>query len=245
MAMFRELQTKVRADLGTEMDDDALLYEVARRAQAGPDDEGRSSYQVAVTRCADCGQANIDAGGHTHPVDGTVAEMAECDAQRIGRVDESPHAGAASEKPKRATQTIPPATRRAVMRRDRKRCTVPGCNNHRFLDVHHLDLRSEGGGHDPERLSVLCGVHHRAAHAGHLVIDGSASEGFTFRHADGRPYGAPLHPAALDAANLVQSALTNLGFKPSQARGRIEAVQRAGAPTEVGEFLRAALRVHS
>jgi hypothetical protein len=128
------------------------------------------------------------------------------------------------------------------MRRDRKRCTVPGCNNHRFLDVHHLDLRSEGGGHDPEKLSVLCGAHHRAAHAGHLVIDGTASEGFTFRHADGRPYGAPLHPAALDAANLVLSALTNLGFKQSQARGRIEAVQRAGAPTEVADFLRAALR---
>jgi Holliday junction resolvasome RuvABC DNA-binding subunit len=40
----------------------------------------------------------------------------------------------------------------------------------------------------------------------------------------------------------VQSALTNLGFKQSQARGRIEAVQRAGAPTEVADFLRAALR---
>ena len=62
----------------------------------------------------------------------------------------------------RATQTIPPAVRRQVMRRDRKRCVVPGCTNHRFVDVHHLDPRSEGGGHDPDRLAVLCGSHHRA-----------------------------------------------------------------------------------
>ncbi|MEO8183807.1 MAG: hypothetical protein ABI895_33705, partial [Deltaproteobacteria bacterium] len=53
-----------------------------------------------------------------------------------------PQAGA--YVPPRAQQTIPPALRRAVLLRDRRRCQVPGCTNTRWLDVHHLELRSEG-----------------------------------------------------------------------------------------------------
>ena len=61
--------------------------------------------------------------------------MASCDAQELGHVD-----GAALKSPRvgetrRAPQTIPPAIRRAVMRRDHGRCVVPGCKNHRFVDV--------------------------------------------------------------------------------------------------------------
>jgi len=58
MALFRDLQVAVRADLGSEageIDDDMLLCEIARRALGGPRDEGRASYQVAVTRCDACG----------------------------------------------------------------------------------------------------------------------------------------------------------------------------------------------
>jgi hypothetical protein len=54
------------------------------------------------------------------------------------------------------TQTIPPATRRRVLGRDHERSIVPGCTNHRILDVHHLDSRSAGGGHEPDRLATLC-----------------------------------------------------------------------------------------
>ncbi|MEJ7733478.1 MAG: hypothetical protein WKG00_30320 [Polyangiaceae bacterium] len=249
MALFRDLQSAVRADLGGHVDDDTLLYEIARRALGGPSDDGRASYQVAITRCDECGCSRIDAAGTSHPVEELVAEMAACDSQELApgasvrtaetatpprepSVAESrkrarepgrhvaapgspatrtapahghaPHVGAPGSPgtltspardhgptvaPRsRATQTIPPATRRGVMRRDRKRCVVPGCSNHRFLDVHHLDPRSEGGGHDPQRLAVLCGAHHRAVHAGVLCIDGTAG-GFVFRHGDGTEYG--------------------------------------------------------
>jgi len=195
-ALHRDLWATVRADLGGDPDDDAILFEIVRRALGGPGDEGRSSYQVAVIRCPDCGRADIDAAGESHPVDPAVAEMAACDAQEVGPVDAGPHVGA-----KRVTQTIPPAIRRLVLRRDRRRCVVPGCKNHVFLDVHHLDARAEGGGHDPERLATLCGAHHRAVHAGRLSIDGRASE----------------------------------------ARARVDAVVRAGAPDDVESFIRAAL----
>jgi hypothetical protein len=270
MALFRDLQAAVQRDVGSRVDDDTLLYEIARRALGGPGEAGRSSYQVALTVCEVCGGASIDAAGQSHPVDRAVAEMAACDSQQLGAVGgagatateadapsvegpsvevhsaepPSPHvrAPAATERPRRrASQTIPPAVRREVMRRDRERCVVPGCQGHLFLDVHHLDLRSEGGRHDPERMAVLCGSHHRAVHAGSLCIDGCSSVGFTFRHADGTPYGQPLRPAAIDLAQQALSALRSLGFGPSRARALVDAVLRAGAPNQIGAFVRAAL----
>jgi 5-methylcytosine-specific restriction endonuclease McrA len=261
MALFRDMQSAVRADLGGDVDDDALLFEIARRVLGGPSDEGRASYQVSVSRCDECGRSRIDAGGTSHPVDQVVAEMALCDGQllepeagaripasaipardarpRVRARSKNPHVGA---RPPRATQTIPPATRRAVMRRDQRRCVVPGCSNHRYLDVHHLDPRCEGGGHDPERLAVLCGAHHRAAHAGVLCVDGTGATGFVFRHGDGTPYGGNVGVVRLDLVRQALGALETMGFKPTQARDRVDAALRAGTHSDVATLLHAALR---
>ncbi len=251
MALFRDLQAAIREDLGSGVDDDTLLFEIARRAldAGGKGIEGRAPYQVALSRCQDCKRSRIDAAGQSHAVDAVVAEMAECDGQHIGVVDErpreeekSPHVRGA--KPPRATQTIPPATRRKVLRRDGKCCTVPGCHNHRFLDLHHVRPRNEGGTHDPDNLVSLCGAHHRAAHAGTLVVEGTASRGLSFRHGDGSPYGAPLRePEPADVARQVFTGLVNMGFKQTDARRRVAQVQAHGAPDDVGDFLRLALRV--
>jgi hypothetical protein len=324
MALFRDAQSAVRAELGGDGDDDALLYEIARRVLGGPADEGRASYQIAVSRCDDCGRSRIDAAGTSHPVDDVVAEMALCDGQQLepgagarirasttpardakapaeprngkphggarhddphvgarhgkphggarhddpqvgarhgkphgGARHDNPHVGARHDNPHvaardeathtgarrpRATQTIPPATRRSVIRRDQKRCVVPGCSNHRFLDVHHLDLRSEGGGHEPGRLAVLCGAHHRAVHAGVLCIDGTAASGFVFRHGDGTPYGGDVGVVKLDLVRQAVGALERMGFKPTRARALVDDALRAGTHLDVAGLLRAALR---
>jgi hypothetical protein len=240
LALFRELQSTVRADLGTQVDDDALLHEIARRALGGPTDGGRASYQLAVTRCPGCEQTSIDAAGDSHVISDAAAEMIACDAQHLPQP--SPQLGA-TPRP-RATQSIPPAIRREVLRRHSSRCAVPGCKNHRYLDIHHCDLRSEGGTHDPERLIALCGTHHLALHRCTLCIDGTFTSGFTFRHADGTSYGGALSPAAIDTARQVVGLLVTLGYKQSEARARVDAVQRAGAtPSSVDTFLRAALHV--
>jgi hypothetical protein len=232
MALFRELQAAIREELGGDVDDDLLLYEIARRALGGTDDGGRAPYQVAVTRCDTCELVAIAAGGESHPVDAVVEDMIACDAQLL------PHVGADN---KRATQSVPPARRRAVLRRDNA-CAVPGCRNHRHLHVHHVQPRSEGGNHDPLLLVPLCHRHHTACHAGALVISGNAERGFTFRHADGAEYGQPLNPAAVDLATQTFDALRALGFKMTQARQLIDAVQHAGAPDTLEAFLHAALR---
>jgi len=86
-------------------------------ALGGPSDEGRSSYQVFVTRCDDCKRTTMEGHGQSVFVDEMVAETVDCDAQRID------DAG-------KAKQDVPPATRRLVMRRPRRqvwRATLPKC----------------------------------------------------------------------------------------------------------------------
>ena len=113
----------------------------------------------------------------------------------------------------RAKQTIPPALRRAVLLRDQHRCRVPGCRNATFLDIHHVELRSEGGRNELGNLITACSAHHRAAHRGELIIERDARAGVRFRHGDGTDYGQALEPRALEVAAKLFSALRGLGFR--------------------------------
>jgi hypothetical protein len=129
LATFREALAEVRRQSGGPLDDDAALLLMARQVLAGTGtgtgtgtgddtrDAGRASYQVALTLCEGCRLATQT--GHGEPV--TVSEdlmaTAECDAQLVPL----PHVGARTHRA-RATQTIPPAQRRAVVRRDHGRC---------------------------------------------------------------------------------------------------------------------------
>jgi HNH endonuclease len=122
---------------------------------------------------------------------------------------------------------VTPALRRAVLLRDQHRCCVPGCRNAIFLDLHHLQPRSQGGGNDAENLVGICCAHHRAVHRGDLVIERD-EHGLGFRHADGRPYGELRAPAPLDLERIdmeridmerkVSSGLRNLGFREADVR---------------------------
>jgi 5-methylcytosine-specific restriction endonuclease McrA len=46
--------------------------------------------------------------------------------------------------------------RREVLARDRHRCRRKGCRHTRFLEVHHLVPRRQGGRNEPENLVTLC-----------------------------------------------------------------------------------------
>jgi 5-methylcytosine-specific restriction endonuclease McrA len=103
--------------------------------------------QVHVHQCPDCGKA--ETGGRT-----------------LGRVDTARLAcdAAVSTPGKRNTMTIPPRTRREVLARDRHRCRAPGCRRTRFLEVHHVTSRRNGGTNDPANLVTLCSACHRLRH---------------------------------------------------------------------------------
>ena len=92
--------------------------------------------------------------------------------------------------------------------------------------------RADGGTHDPETLMPLCGAHHRAVHDGALVVTGTWSSGFVFRHADGRAYGAPV--AERSNAAVMRDAFTalrGLGFRETEVRKLLDEV-RADVPAD-------------
>jgi hypothetical protein len=233
-ATFREAVAHLRRKSEQALDDDALLLLMAREILQGPSDQGRANYQLAVTTCEHCAQGFQQGAGEVLLVEPEIVEMAKCDAQELGSVS-GPHAGA------HATQAIPPALRRRVLRRDHGRCVVPGCCHGTFLDVHHLMARSEGGDHDVENLITLCAAHHRALHFGQLTIQGTPSSGLVFKHADGSTYGGAPGVARVDVTKKVFLALTAQGFSERQARAALAQMSRSPDARTCEQVLRASL----
>lgn len=57
LATFRDAMAQIRRNSGGPLDDDQALLLLARQVLAGPTDEGRASYQVALTVCESCARA--------------------------------------------------------------------------------------------------------------------------------------------------------------------------------------------
>ncbi len=244
MATFREAVMKLQRETGEGLDDETALLMMARGAlegsksgsKSGSKDEGKAGYQIAITKCPECERGQQQGRGELIDIGSDILEMAECDAQHIGDPTAS--------QSERATQTIPPAIRRQVIRRDHGQCVVPGCRCATFIDLHHIRLRSENGDHDPDLIICLCGAHHRAGHRGTLWVTGRVSTGLTFEHADGTRYGGRVSPRAAEAGADVFVALRGLGFGESEARRAIMAAGQVqgGASDGFDELMRRALR---
>jgi hypothetical protein len=164
-ALVRQARQVLESEYGEKLDNDELMRAFAGRVlEASREPSGkpeRPRHQIAVTICAGCKQGWQLGAGREIPISALDVEVALCDAQ---------HMDAAGK----LTDSIPAALRRAVWRRDHGRCTIPGCRATCFIDAHHLRPRALGGTHAISNLALLCSGHHRALHAGLLVIEGSA-----------------------------------------------------------------------
>jgi hypothetical protein len=213
-----------------------------------PDDRGGNADQLAKSR-THAGDADQLTKTQTHAGDAdqlTKTQTHAGDADQLARGDAHPVRGArvapAALKRQRARQETPPAIRREVFRRDRGRCVVPGCRNATYVDLHHLDLRSEGGSNDPDNLIVLCAAHHRVLHQGRLRIDGTVSTGLRIQHADGTAYGVMPSPSLAAASARAFAGLRNLGFSERTARVCLErALSGASANATAETLLRSAV----
>jgi hypothetical protein len=242
---------QIRRDAGGPLDDDAALLLMARQVLGGPVDAGRASYQVELSVCEHCQRARQSASGELLDVSAEVATMAQCDGQNIGGGVKTSEAATTDKvtgpkRAARATQTVPPATRRSVLRRDQHRCQVPGCRHSVFVDVHHVRTREDGGGHELDNLVTLCGAHHRASHIGELTVQGSVSTGLSFRHADGTDYGGAVVAAAAGVQAAAFRALRGLGFGERETRGALSQVgAHVGANAPLEAIVRSALQLLS
>lgn len=191
-ALFRQARQALDRQHGSRITDDELVHTLARAILDGastspgagtsvgaatstgpmkPVDHGRARNQIHYTVCQHCDRAWQDGGGARVRIDAAALEQARCDAVEI-----PPAIGGT---PPRASQTIPPATRREVFHRDQGRCQTPGCRSTWGLDIHHIVARADGGTHEPSNLTVRCHGCHAAHHRGKLVISGTAPDHLT------------------------------------------------------------------
>ena len=224
LALLRQAQQVLEAECGARLDDDGLISALCNTVLAGSvqDDSGRAKHQIFITRCDACGAGFQEGAGTKQPLDAADLARAECDAQRV-------NAG-------RATQDVAPSVARLVKRRDGGRCCVPGCRSSRYLEIHHVIAREQGGSHKADNLTLLCDGHHRALHEGKLSITGSAPK------LDVRRIDAP-HVGTATSTRDAERALTTLGYSSREARDAVALAARSlaiDAPLEL--LIRGALR---
>ncbi|HVO30270.1 MAG TPA: HNH endonuclease signature motif containing protein [bacterium] len=237
-ALVRDALDRRRADSG--LTHEASLVELVRAGEAAmrataDDATSSSAFQIAITRCPECERAEIETRAGPIEVTEAALEKAACDAEVVDVTRNEAHA--------RVSRSIPPKTRRFVLRRARMRCEVPGCRARIDLNVHHIVLRSEGGTHDPDNLLCICRAHHTQLHEGYLTIDGRYSTGLTFTRADGSLLSEPMRPVEAENAALAFQALRQMGFGEGECRSALAAATAAGArPGTLEELIRTALR---
>jgi uncharacterized protein DUF222/HNH endonuclease len=85
----------------------------------------------------------------------------------------------------RKTRAVSPALHLAVRERDRC-CRFPGCDNHQWVDAHHIIHWADGGETSLDNLVLLCRRHHRLVHEGGFSVEQLPSEEVVFRDPRGR-----------------------------------------------------------
>ncbi len=111
----------------------------------------RPPVQIHVHEDAEFGRMTVETDSGERDLGRAEAERMRCDA-------------AVCRSGGRNTTTIAPRVRREVLARDRYRCQAPGCGRTRFLEVHHIKPRSQGGSNQPENMVTLCSSCHRLWH---------------------------------------------------------------------------------
>jgi 5-methylcytosine-specific restriction endonuclease McrA len=226
-ALLRQARQALATERGHFIEDDEFMSAMATAVlhQSG-DEHGGAKFQIRVTRCERCDQAFQEGAGRKIAISPEDAARAECDAQRIG-------------PDQRARQDIAPKTRRFVLHRDGGKCCVPSCRASRFNEVHHIRGRAEGGNHEAENLTLLCDGHHRALHAGTLVITGIAPNlTVRFPHVE-TPSSFALSAMTAEA----KQALRTMGFRAPDVSQFIEAALASEPkPTTLEALIVAALK---
>ena len=108
-------------------------------------------YQIIIYKCVECGKASVATARGQVQIGAAAAAVAECDGRILA-------------PGQRNRATIPPAVRRGVLARDGFHCQAPGCGNRRFLEVHHIVPREQGGSNKPRNLTTLCTLCHGLVH---------------------------------------------------------------------------------
>ncbi len=183
-ALLQRAMEGARRASEASLSDAEALAAVARDAferqneGADPADPRRT---VVLYECQSCSRAEVDTGAGPLEIGAGAAAALGCGA----RVRDLRSEGRVVSR----GGPLPRAMERAVRLRDRDTCRVPGCRRRRYVDVHHIALRSEGGEHSRSNCVCLCTTHHGLLHDGRLHIEGDAEGELRFLDEAGAPLG--------------------------------------------------------
>ncbi len=185
-----------------ELDPDPLEEREHKGEQATPThvcSDHAPPVRIIAHRCPSCERAWTETPSGPLELDRREREALESDAETVAGDD-------AAGTPGHISRTIPPATRRAVLIRDRGRCQVPGCRCKQHLALHHIRFRSQGGNHHPDNLVTLCWAHHDMLHRGVLKLTRQPDGALRWERGHGEALGLRVSiqgdPAELDHAAL-------------------------------------------
>ena len=113
--------------------------------------------QIHIHHCPECESAKIQTSKGELELGEQELEQLECDHQ-------------VSSPGQRNKTAIPPAIRREVFAKARHKCETLSCHHTRFLAIHHIVPRGEGGNNNLGNLKLLCTACHRLVHRSQLLI---------------------------------------------------------------------------
>ncbi len=259
LAMYRELRAALDAELGHRVEEAESFRIILERARACPDG---ASTPAQISICSHCERGWQDGGGLHAELDPAAIETALCDAEHLGSVD---------GEPGRKRPTLSRRKRARLLKRDRYRCTVPGCRSAKHLHLHHIRHQEDGGGHEDRNITTLCSGHHVSHHAGRLAIEGFAPDAIRFEWTN-RPGDAavgtnvvrarvgtnasqPRSPRTSEVPSAAsrfghavmqaqaRDALVGLGWKAGIARAAVEEASiDVGADVQIEQLIAEALR---
>jgi hypothetical protein len=183
------------------------LAAVGELALSGREQSGGDRHQVIV-HVDEAALAGAEGGCELAEGPALAPETARrlaCDATAV----ELKERGGEPLSVGRKTRSIPPALRRALRRRDRG-CRFPGCENHRFVDAHHIEHWARGGETSVDNLVLLCRRHHRLVHEGGYLVERLAAGKLRFRY----PWGEPLPDAPRPPPGSLDGLLKRNGRPP-------------------------------
>ena len=211
-----QAMVRLRARLGDpDLSASQLLLMLAERELARGDDDNdvvatprgenayREQYRIIEHRCPECDRAWTEGRGGKHELPTDTRSMVECDAEVVQSTDGH------------VSRTIPPATRRAVLVRDEGKCQVPGCRNHRYLDLHHIKHRKDGGTNIADNLVTVCSTHHDLLHRDVLTVRINEDGTLAWTRGGGEPLAMLLRLGA-DHAELDHDYLTEFDGAPGK-----------------------------
>ena len=159
-----------------ELSEEDVLAQMAEAVltESGPEKlVPTERFQQVIRVCPTCDSAHLAGTATGEPIVASeeVRAMAQCDSEVIHL-----EPGADGQ----LNRTVSPKVKRKVLDRDDYRCSVPGCNNRYFLDLHHVVHRENHGPNTVENLTTTCSCCHRWIHKGHLHIESDTNGGFSF-----------------------------------------------------------------